>query len=445
MRSIVRLSLPLLALFAIFFSTGCDDGTTPGSGVTLPPLLRLNSGAGIIDVDQELDLSEESFIVNLTATTGDANLNNLRIEQDGLLVPASRLNFRTGQTANNPILLFGSDAAGFTYEIEILRDPAQVTGPSTYSFTVNDENNLAASEFLVISYVQSAPTVELVIEDGFVSSDATVLSRGGVFNVRVRSTSTGTDLQSLTVLEDGNVMDASQLSINGGNVDAMNPLTFATGEMSGATYRYQISPENTTTDTRTYTFQTTDVDGGVGEVSINITFDTPPGTALTLDTMGVFFNATGQLNGGLDLDNGIAVAFDSPDAEIQDEGIDDRIAPGTENWRAQISSVNGTTVRAADLSMFGDGITFGEVDLKETIQAIFEDPSVSTALAGTDFVTVLGDPDGTEEVSLPIQGGGDNGEVFAVRKGDTYYLVQFTSVNYVAGSNADSYDVSIRY
>ncbi len=140
------------------------------------------------------------------------------------------------------------------------------------------------------------------------------------------------------------------------------------------------------------------------------------------------------MNGGLDLDNGTAVAFNSGEAELQDEGINLNASPGTENWRAQISGVNDAEVRLADVSMLGDGVTFVTVNTQEMIQMAFDQGS---ALDGNDdFPNADGDLSADEEVSQPILGEAMDrpGEVFAVRKGDNYYLVRFDAVNYVAAS-----------
>ena len=446
MRSLIRFSFPLLALFVLVFSSGCGDDTPGGGGVTLPPIVTLDIGDDFVSGDQDLDLTTPSFRIRVTGNDGDAPLRSLAITENGVNIPASRLNFLTGQVSNNPILIAGDDVNGFTYDIDIIGNPG-IAGDATYAVTLTDSDNESDTESFTINYIEVGPNIEFLIQDGFVSGDATVETRGGLFNVRVQTSSTGADLQSLAVLEDGNLIDASQIRINDGNVESMNPLTFATGEMSGMpTYRFQISPNVDEDVTRTYTFRATDVNGVSTEESITITFMPPPGTAIQFDTMGVFFNASGRQLGGLDLDNAEAVAFNSDEAEIQDEGINLNATPGTENWRAQISGANDADVRMANFQSLGEGIDFNTITTQEEIQTAFEE---GFELDGEDnFPDADGDLSNDEEVTQPLIGPGPDNrprEVLAVFRNGRYYLVRIDDVNCVANSNEDNYDVSIKY
>ena len=451
MRNLLHFSVALAALFLVLFSSGCgEDVPGPGGGgVTLGPVLNLNASPGLVSGDQDLDLLNTTFTVNITGQDGDAPLRDLAILENGTTIPAGRLNYRTGQTAQNPLLIPTVDELGFTYEIEITRGSAIMPGNATYEFRLTDDNGEIDTERFTINYIQVGPTVELGVRDGFVSGDATVATRRGVFDVRVVTTPTGADLSTLTVLENGDVMDADRLLFNAGpnEFDGTNPLMFAQGEMSSVvSYNIRISPENVGEEMRTYTFRATDVNGVSTETSVNVTFMPPPGTALTVDTTGIFFNASGPNRGGLDLDNAMAVRFNSPDAELQDEGINTRIAPGMENWRAQISAANDDVqVRAVNTVDLGDGVTFATIQTQEEIQEAF---NAGTMLDGDDdFPNTDGDQSRDEEVSRPLTGETVDlpGEIFAVFRNDRYYLVRIDAVNYVANANTDNYEVSIKY
>ncbi len=437
MRLFSRLAVVLSAAFIVIFSAGCDPDTpgTPG-GVTLPPVVMLNSGAGLVSFNQELSLSTPSFIVSVSGEDGDATLRDLTIQENGVNIPPSQLNFRTGQTANNPILTAGTDANGFTYEIEITPSNT-VAGDVTFSFLLTDTDNETANTEVTITYTVTAPTIDLLIEDGFVSGDATVNNFNTDFDVRVLLDDTADSLATLTILEDGVAMDAAQLTYSG--FTAMNPLQLLPAEALGITFTINIDPDVSMMTSRTYTFRVADVNGITAERSVVITFDPPMGTALTLDTMGIFFNSSGSMLGGLDLDNGTTVGFNSIDAEIEDEGVNERIANG-EKWRAQISATNDAELRIANLSILGDGITFDDVVFTEDIALAFDEGN-ATLGGSDDFPNTDGDLSQTEIVTPELLGG----EVFAVRRGSRTYLVKIDAVNYVANSNNDNYAVSIKY
>lgn len=437
MRIFSRITLLITVAFVVFLSSGCDPDT-PGlpGGVTLPPIVSLNSGAGLVSFNQELALGTPSFIVSVSGQDGDALLRDLVIQEAGVNIPFSQLNYRTGQTANNPLAIPAGDQEGFTYEIEITPSNA-VAGPVEFTFRLTDVDNETASTFVTITYTSSPPVIDLLVEDGFVSGDATVTNFGTSFDVKVNVDNTEDSLASLTILEDGVVMDAAQLTYFSPAFAAANPLNFIPAEALGGTFSITIDPDVDMMTSRTYTFQVADVNGITAERSVVVTFDPPAGTALGFDTTGVFFNASGGMAGGLDLDNGMAVAFNSADAEVQDEGINLNVAG--ENWRTQISSVNDAVVKVADLSVLGENVSFDDVSTAEEIASVYDG---GADLTGDDnFPDADGDQSANEEVSLPIQ----EGDVFVIRRGDRSYLLRIDAVNFVGSSNNDSYSVSIKW
>lgn len=419
MRIFSRIAVVLSALAVVLFSAGCDPETPGGGGgVTLPPIVTLNSGTDLISFNQERSLSNPSFVVSVSGEDGDASLRDLAITENGSVIPASQLNFISGQTANNPILTTGTDAGGFTYQIEIT--PSNTTAAAvTFGFRLTDVDGEVANTEVTITYTVTQPLIELLVEDGLVSGDATVTNSGTNFNVKVRMDDTDALLASLTILENGDVMDASRLTFNGGAFPPANPLVLIPEERMGVTFSINVNPDVTTTETRSYTFRATDANGVTGERTVSITFD-PPASDLSFDTTGVFFNSSGVNLGGLDLDNGMAVAFNSAEAEIRDNGINLDL-PVDRNWLATIRAINGAVLVAVDLSTIGDGTTFADV--------------LTTATISTAFENGVMPPAGAVQV----------GDVFAVRRNDRTYLVRIDEVNFTTNDNNDNYKVSIKY
>lgn len=441
MRLFSRFAVLLSAAFIVMFSAGCDPDTPGGGiggGVTLPPVVTLNSGAGLVSFNQELSLSSPAFTVSVSGQDGDALLRDLRILENGTLIPLGQLNFRTGQTTNNPILTAGADAEGFTYDIDIT--PSNTApGPVTFTFRLTDVDNEVGSTEVTVTYTVTAPVIDLLVEDGFVSGDATITSRNPSFNVKVLLDDTEDPLATFTILEDGVAMDASALTFNSGAFTSMNPLTLIEAENMGVTYDVNIRPMVDMNTSRTYTFVVADANGITAQQTVTITYEIPAGTAITFEMSGVFFNASGGMRGGLDLDTGNAVAFDSANAEIEDEGINLNAAGGTENWRTQVSATNDAVLRIANLAGLGDGISFADIGTTEDIASLFDNGTVPD---GSDnFPDADGDTSASEAVTQALQ----EGDVLAVRRGDRSYLVRIDAINFVAGSNNDSYTVSIKY
>lgn len=434
MRILYRASVALTAAFVLFFSFGCDPDTPGGGGgVVLGPTVQLNSGDGLVSFSQELDLSTDVFTVNVTGNDGDNPLRDLTIQENGLTIPANRLTFRTGQTANNPILIAGADASGFTYEIEIQPDVASA-GDATYNFRLTDTDGMVANTDVTITFTSNPPRTELLVGDGFVSGNTTVVTES--FNVRVQLTSGDDSIRTLEILENGVLLDADQITFVSPQFTAMNPLVLLPDEQVSSRFDIRIRPVDAVDISRTYTFRSTDANGVVGETSVDIFFEAPV-SDLTRDTTGVFFNASGGGGGGLDLDNGTTTTFNNAAAEIQDEGID--LNSAGENWRTQVSSANDAVLRIADLSGLGDGVTFDDVLLTSQISQVFD--SGSTPDGNDNFPDADGDTSANEIVTQPLA----EGDVLVVRRGDRTYLVRIDTITFVDGSNDDSYSVSIKY
>lgn len=387
----------------------------------------------MVSFNQELPLATPSFIVNLTASDGDGALRDLTIQENGLTIPFGQLNFRTGQTANNPILIPTGDQGGFTYEIEITPSNT-AAGDVTFAFLVTDTNGESASTQVTITYTSNPPTIALLSDATVVSGDTTIASFNTDFELAVELNQGDAFLSTLEVLAGGIALPFEQLTINGTPFIA-NPVVFA-DNITNATVRIGVSPVGVENTTQVYTLIVTDADGASSETTFTVIFDTPM-TDLTFDTTGVFFNASGMGDGGLDLDTGEAVAFNSSEAEIEDEGID--LNTGGENWRTQFSATNDAVLKVVDLSTIGDGTTYDEVVTTAEISAAFDGGTDPT---GSDnFPDADGDTSASETVTDPVQ----VGDVFAVQRAGRTYLIRIDEINFVAGSNDDNYKVSIKY
>lgn len=99
-------------------------------------------------------------------------------------MPASSLNFRTGQASNNPILITGGDTGEFTYEIEVTPGVTSAGG-ATYSFRLTDVNGEVATTEVTITYISNPPTVDLLGENGFVSGNTTISTISTDFSVKL--------------------------------------------------------------------------------------------------------------------------------------------------------------------------------------------------------------------------------------------------------------------
>ncbi|MEM8583766.1 MAG: hypothetical protein AAGF87_05825 [Bacteroidota bacterium] len=441
MRNISHLLLALAGVYLFLFNTGCgEDGT--GDGTALPPEIELQSGAGIVDGNTDLPFGDP-FTVRLGLDDGDALLRSLAITRDGVNVPSGDLAFDGGITSNNPLLITGGNTSGVVYTITITPSNPSV-GANTYLFTVTDENNQFASVGLTINYTNAGdPTAVLEDDPGFVFADQTLTTLNSTFDVKLTLDDNGTnDIDTLRIFEDGLLLDAANIDFFNETFDATNPLPLVESEGMGVTFEIRITPTSTSAGTRTYTFEVEDDRGATGSVSINITFE---GTSLDSTLMGILFNQAGDDGfGGLDLDNGVGMGSEDPDAEIQDEGIDTDIVVAN-NWRRQISAANNAILREVNTAALPDGFSFATVTTQEQIVGAYDSGDTPD---GDDTFCNCTDEVFNEEVSDVSVG-----DLFAVFRNDRYYLIEIVEVNNVVDdpmtseneNNFDNYVINIKY
>ena len=286
--------------------------------------------------------------------------------------------------------------------------------------------------------IATPPSIKFVNETGFLSQDATI-KVGESFKVKVEMVPGSSDLNSFEILEGGKRLDAKRIQIVGISA-ANNPQLIVGANKKGATYEITILPDQTVTEEKvlTYAVEVTDEDSKSEAVALTITTDIPF-TALSKTLTGVLLNQGGPANtGGLDLDEGKGTGSQDASAEIQDEGINTDWA-NDRNWRRQIAGVNGTALRVVNFKAIAENLSFKGVEFKEQVFQAYE---TGKELDGTDLVTAgTSDKTNNEKVSQPLK----VGDVFAVKKGDIYYLIECTKVTETDNNNNDSYEFSIKY
>ena len=278
------------------------------------------------------------------------------------------------------------------------------------------------------------PDLRLESGAGLISEE-TDLVPGTPFTVRVTADAGDTRLRDLRIQEDGTNLPTANFDVEGGAITSQNPLLIVT-DVDGFSYDILITPTTDEQGTVEYTFRVTDENNLSDEVSLTINY---VGTPIEQTITGALLNQAGPAGqGGIDLDNGQSVGSQSAAAEIQDEGIDLALQPAN-NWRRQISSVNGTEIRTPDRGRLPEGFSFDNITLKDQI---IEAYNTGLALQGADNAAEPSDVETeTEVVSEPVEAG----NLFIVKKGEQYYIVRIDAVNVTTNNNNDRYELSIKY
>ncbi|MEZ4829896.1 MAG: hypothetical protein R3C61_26980 [Bacteroidia bacterium] len=258
------------------------------------------------------------------------------------------------------------------------------------------------------------PTLSLATEAGFVNDTATV-AIGEVFKIKLTAIKGDSNLNRITVKENGvAISDFARITFNG-FVAQSNPNPLGPGSEEGFTWVIEIKAQSAPDVTNTYSFEVLDNASLGDEVSVDIkSFD--PGTPVTEKTMVLLLNQGGPVGtGGLDLHLGVGTGSADPTADIKDNGID-VVKPLAENWIQKISPAN-----SADLRVPAAGFKYEDITTKEEIEAAF---GLGTSITTSDKVA--------------------NGDQFLVLSEGTYFAIIVTNISITETDNADYYEFSVK-
>ena len=197
---------PVLVIMLMWASCTEDDG--PGIGAVLPTS-DISTTSAIIPANG-------SFTIDLTANDGDSPLNTLTIQKDGLNVSASNVTIDGSTAPANPVLLFGADKTSFAYSITVMTDLAPGE-TADYSFIVDAENNDNTTEVVTVTAEDIPPSLN--VSGGSIDLSCPAGSLKALEFVGIQG---GSALSTITVYEDGVLVDTSRLEFGSEDFDT-NP------------------------------------------------------------------------------------------------------------------------------------------------------------------------------------------------------------------------------
>lgn len=401
-----RIFMPwaFMGLIAIaLFSTSCEtDGTIDPGVDPLGPEIRLLSDVGFISTASQVSPGE-TFKVKVNAVAGDADLRTLTIKENGTNVPLERLTISVEGTdvTNNPLLITTAYASGATWEISI-ESPVDAA-VRTYQFTIADEGGETASVSVDVEVFG-----QLAVSLARADTAVTVIGQSD-YAVSVIGSRGASPLDSLAVYADGVLVPADSL-LFGGTAVGGNPILLIGEEKTS--FDTELVIKTADKGTTTYTIELKDE----SEATVSTTFKL---TVLVEYTAVIVNNRDGQNLGGLDMDTGQTVAFNSPEAEIRDKGIDLN-KPVAQNWYQQILPTNGAELRTPDLTA-SENFSYDNANSRAAIVAAFDS---GMAITESDPVQV--------------------GDLFLVKRDDNYYLMECTVVTITNADNNDFYEFKVK-
>lgn len=136
MKKLSSLLIALTFLSAIF--VGCEEEppVTP-----VGPTLAFAAGAGTIDGPADVPINTE-FIVTVLSVSGDTDIAQIVVEEDGVAIDASRVTLDGSAAGGNPSPIGPTFASGFTWAIGITTSDA-VDATITYTVRITDAGGLS--------------------------------------------------------------------------------------------------------------------------------------------------------------------------------------------------------------------------------------------------------------------------------------------------------------
>ncbi|RMG85802.1 MAG: hypothetical protein D6714_05310 [Bacteroidetes bacterium] len=426
MKNFIWKTMSLLALSALFF-TSCED--TPSGPVNAIPPDVFVTGPATVQPGNTIELTIE-------ADKGDADLSALTISENGTnMDPARFLTFQVNGsdvTANNPLAL-NAFPDGFTL-VATFEAPATV-GDYEYAATVRDANSQTGSHSLTVRVESTPPSVSA-------SNMPSEVVTGQTFFVNVDATKGDFPMTSLSVFEDGLLVDPARLTWDGATF-ADNPVALSGDQTDALSGTLGITAPSTD-GSYAYTIQIADESGTTGETSFDVTINAGTPIDATLTTKLLSNQAGPAGKGALDLDQGLQAGVSTPgettpdQTEIRDLGLDCTIPTPGFNWRRQIGTVNGAELRMVDLTVL-ENFTFDAVTTKEEIAGAFDTGITFADGESVDCATGATTP--VSDVTNVVEAG----DLFVVKSGSTYYLLRIESVNETDTDNLDYYEISIKH
>lgn len=425
MKNLQQFTL-LLFLIGSLVLTSCGEdfnigGTpdVPDTGVTMnPPTLAL-ADDDIYTQSGEVIQPGDPIEVRLTAMTGTTPLQSLVIIESGTAIDLNRIKINGTGASANPLLLFNSDKEGIDWTIEV--DTEGLIGTYTYTYTVTDEDGKTAAQSITVSIEGVPPSITNM------GSTEISVTPGSLVALKVEATPGSSPLKYIAVAEGPDLIaDLDRLYL--GSLDVpftANPMPLSADQEAGfgtdLFIRASVEPGS-----KEYRIFIIDEQEEGSFIDVIIT----TGTSIGL-IQGVLFNAAGPAGtGGLDLDEGKGTGSSEQTAEIRDEGID-MSRPSSENWNRQISVVNGSEAKflRAGATGISENYSFENIQYVEEIQALFD--------AGMNFIDTNEDGDLVSSIIV-------EGDSFAVKNGEKYYLIIIRQIVETLEDNGDHYIIDIK-
>ncbi|HHH50439.1 MAG TPA: hypothetical protein ENK52_05635 [Saprospiraceae bacterium] len=403
-----------LLLAVIIFMPSCTDDIIIDPTVIAPSVSLVQEDPYLYS-DATL-AAGEWFEIKVSVSKNDNFLRTISVLEDGVKISdyTARLTYNGDAFEANPKLLTDLEKEGFEWVIGIkAHEESDVT--KKYEIEISDDAQEVSSTSINITTETVPPSFSFLEEAPYWWENVSI-EAGTSFEVKLVAQAGSSPLASVAVYEDEVLIsDLTRLKIDAVEFTA-NPQAVTAEAQTDTSWVIRIKSHDGF-GKKTYKVVVMDEAGNSDFREIDVSV----GTAVTSLEGKLLFNSGGDRGtGGLNLLTGVGTGSSDASAHIKDMGID-LSKPLAENWLKKIKGINGSILRKPGANLL-EGFSFQNIQYSEEIVGIFE--------GSTEIIE-----------SAPII----LGDIFTVKNGDNYFLLEVTAVNSTVDNNEDSIEFSIKY
>jgi len=195
-----QLFFGLFILFGLTLNYSCTEDGGLGGGIDneldVPASMALDLINGSL-LDGVTTDAGNSFQISVSVTPGTTPLDILRVEEDGVTLPADRILQDGAPISGNPKLLLGTDKDGINFTLDITTSAEEKM--STYTVIVEDESDLIVSQGFVVNTMLVDPMIAINGDPNL------VVPPGSIVELNLTATPGSAPLSFITVGSEGGV------------------------------------------------------------------------------------------------------------------------------------------------------------------------------------------------------------------------------------------------
>ena len=394
--------------------SGCnkEEVVAPPEGKPIISLSANTTGARTIKPG-------ESFVSLISIKRGGNKLRGLNIFENDSLVDVSRIKINNTTILGNPYFFPPQNNENVNLRIEILS--LRANNDFVYRFVVTDFGGESAQAERTITVKSDPPKLK------FNGPDLTIATIDQSARFKVNGVRGSGLLKSLEILQNNVKIDASRIMF-GTFSPATNPFILPSTDENVFDKDLLIRSPSLAAN-YTYTFILRDDLDAIATDSAKVLAGIP---ATELVSKNLYNAARTNGLGGIQLKDGTSVSTASNIADLIDTGIDTTVTNASLNWKRQFRAGQNVEVRRIIIGNNGVPQNFSYINIftKEQILDLFS--------KGVNFT--LKDKEG-RLISDPVQ----IGQIFVVKKGNEYYLIEVAAVVQTPNDNEDYYRLNYKF